>query len=91
MVASQQKENKLEIEEKSSLATKNINIRKGLWALYVEIMPHGQTKFNPDWLSLQDANGDKMVDYFVPGEDQFHARCVICNKTVSVSGQGKGE
>ena len=55
------------------------------------IMPHGRTKFNPDWLQSQDGNGDKFVDYFVPGEDQFHARCVICNKSVSVSTQGRGE
>ena len=57
----------------------------------VATMPKGQTKFNPDWLATKDEHGDLMSDYFVASEDdQYHAVCTACNKTIKVSIQGKG-
>ena len=47
-------------------------------------MPHGQTKFRAEWLTAVDKNGDTMADYIVPGDDVYHAKCVLCNKTVQV-------
>ena len=55
-------------------------------------MPHGKTQFQPNWLEddAQDENGDKLLHYIIPDEeDKYRAYCTICSKSVSIANQGK--
>src|SRR4051812_32221339 len=52
-------------------------------------MPGGKTKFNPDWLTSTDRNGQLLSVWCrASRKSLFAAFCHICNKTVKCDNQG---
>ena len=39
-------------------------------------MSHAKTRYNTDWLSSKDRNGDVFSDYIVKVDD-YHAKCKV--------------
>lgn len=51
-------------------------------------MPRNKTKFNKDWLGLDDGQGFKIGQWCEPSRSQFEAFCILCKKTVHCDNQG---
>jgi len=53
-------------------------------------MPHGDTKFQPHWLSTSDQHGHRLSEWCEANPTDVHrAVCTLCNKQFSISNSGK--
>ena len=53
--------------------------------------PHGNTKFNVDWLQTLDISNQKMEKWCVRGSDIFSFRCNYCNPKNALLQHAKGD
>ena len=54
-------------------------------------MPRNRTKFNKEWLEMNDGQGFKIGQWCEHSKSNFEAYCILCKKTVHCDNQGASQ